>query len=69
MARLQEERWRLAWGIPVKARGLLLNQFLREWLAVAPPACGQGPSMPMSSARVLSDNFTVVAWDAASKAA
>ena len=35
VARLQEERWRLAWGVPVKARGLLLNQYFKEWLSVA----------------------------------
>ena len=35
VARLQEERWRLAWGIPVKARGLLLDQYFKEWLSVA----------------------------------
>jgi hypothetical protein len=28
VARLQEERWRLAWGIPVRAKGLLLSEHL-----------------------------------------
>jgi hypothetical protein len=35
VARLQEERWRLAWGIPVRARGLLLGEYLEQWLEVA----------------------------------
>jgi integrase len=35
VVRLQEERWRLAWGIPVKAKGLLLSDYLRQWLEVA----------------------------------
>src|SRR5438309_1850077 len=35
VARLQEGRWRLAWGIPVRARGLLLGEYLRQWLEVA----------------------------------
>ncbi len=34
VVRLREERWRLAYGIPVRANGLQLGQFLREWLAV-----------------------------------
>lgn len=34
VARLREERWRLAYGIPVRARGLQLGAFLQEWLAV-----------------------------------
>ena len=32
VSRLQEERWRLAWGIPVRARGLLLGDYLRQWI-------------------------------------
>src|SRR5215467_9882539 len=35
IARLQEERWRLTWGIPMRARGLLLGEYLPQWLAVA----------------------------------
>jgi integrase len=35
IARLQEERWRLTWGIPVRARGLLLGEYLQQWLDVA----------------------------------
>ncbi len=35
IARLQEERWRPTWGIPIRARGLLLGEYLRQWLAVA----------------------------------
>jgi Phage integrase, N-terminal SAM-like domain len=35
IARLQEERWRLTWGIPRRAGGLLLGEYLPQWLAVA----------------------------------
>ena len=35
VARLQEERWRLAYGIPVRARGLSLTDYLQQWLDVA----------------------------------
>src|SRR5262249_53358700 len=34
VVRLREERWRLANGIPLPNRGLLLGSFLCEWLAV-----------------------------------
>src|SRR5262249_8093206 len=34
IVRLREERWRLANGIPLPSRGLLLGAFLDEWLAV-----------------------------------
>jgi integrase len=34
VVRLHEERWRLANGIPMPSRGLLLGPFLCEWLAV-----------------------------------
>jgi site-specific recombinase XerD len=34
IARLQEERWRLAYGVPVPARGLLLGDYLKQWLDV-----------------------------------
>jgi len=34
VSRLQEERWRLACGIPVQSRGLLLGQFFEQWLEV-----------------------------------
>jgi integrase len=35
VTRLQEERWRLAWGIPVRAKRLLLAEYLQQWLEVA----------------------------------
>lgn len=31
IARLQEERWRLATGIPAPARGLLTSDYLKQW--------------------------------------
>ena len=34
VVRMREERWRLAYGIPVRARGLLLGAYIKEWLAV-----------------------------------
>lgn len=34
MVRLREARWRLANGIPVRAKGLQLGPYLEEWLAV-----------------------------------
>jgi integrase len=34
VSRLQEERWRIANGIPRKATGLTLGQYLPEWLEV-----------------------------------
>lgn len=34
VVRLREERWRLDFGIPVRARGLLLAAYIKEWLAV-----------------------------------
>lgn len=34
VVRLREERWRLAYGIPVRARGLLLGTYIKEWLSV-----------------------------------
>jgi hypothetical protein len=36
VTRLQEERWRLACGIPVQTRGLLLGQFFEQWLDEPP---------------------------------
>jgi hypothetical protein len=35
VARLQEGRWRLTWGIPVRARGSLLGEYLQQWLDLA----------------------------------
>jgi hypothetical protein len=32
---MQEERWRLTYGIPVRARGLSLTDYLQQWLDVA----------------------------------
>jgi len=34
LVRLREERWRLQSGIPVRARGLQLSAYVKEWLAV-----------------------------------
>ncbi|MEP7104972.1 MAG: hypothetical protein ABI838_03895, partial [Chloroflexota bacterium] len=34
MTRLQEERWRIASGIPRRASGLTLGEYLPEWLEV-----------------------------------
>src|SRR5262249_9732296 len=34
VVRLREERWRLECGIPVRARGLQLSAYIKEWLAV-----------------------------------
>ena len=34
VAKLQEERWRLATGIPVLSRGLVLSDYLKQWLEV-----------------------------------
>jgi integrase len=34
ITRLQEERWRLACGIPVRARGLSLADYAKQWLEV-----------------------------------
>lgn len=34
ISRLQEERWRIAYGIPVRTKGLLFAQFAQEWLDV-----------------------------------
>ena len=34
VVRLREERWRLDFGIPVRAQGLLLGTYIKEWLAV-----------------------------------
>ena len=35
VARLQEERWRLISGIPVRSKGLLVGVYLQQWLDVA----------------------------------
>src|SRR5215469_170653 len=34
ITRLQEERWRLASGMPVRARGLTLANYAEQWLEV-----------------------------------
>jgi integrase len=34
IARLQEERWRLACGMPLRARGLSLADYAKQWLEV-----------------------------------
>jgi integrase len=34
ITRLQEERWRLACSIPVRAKGLLLRDYFEQWLEV-----------------------------------
>lgn len=36
ITRLQEERWRLACGLPVRARGLSLADYAEQWLEVMP---------------------------------
>jgi hypothetical protein len=34
IAKLQEERWRLAYGIPIRSKGLLVSDYLAQWLEV-----------------------------------
>ena len=46
-ARLQEERWRLACGIPVRARGLSLAD-----LPAAVARCGSHPAAPEDARRI-----------------
>lgn len=34
LVRLREERWRLAWGIPISTKGLRLAEYVEQWLDI-----------------------------------